>query len=86
MALAFKLVLLKDTAKKSRSLVGDVEINTSEMFFPQIEAESLQQNDKWLLQWYRVVGIKSLSSLSFDTPIYKILAVCASTLHWLSNL
>lgn len=86
MALTFKLVLLKDTAKKSRSLVGDVEIKISEMFFPQTEAESLQQNDKWLLQWYRVLGIKSLSSLNFDTPIYKILAICASTLHRLSSL
>lgn len=65
---------------------SDVEIKIPAMFFLQVESEHLQQNAKWLLQWYRVLGIKSVFLLSFHLPIYKILAVCATALHWLSNL
>lgn len=87
LALSFKGVLLRDRKKPGLWLVAwksDVDIKIPAMFLLQIESEHLQQNDKWLLQWYGVLGFKSAFLLSFDVPIYNILAVRASASHWLS--
>ena len=69
LALSFKVALLRDRKKPGLWLVtwkSDVEIKIPAMFFPQIESEHLQQNYKWLLQQYRVLGIKSAFLFSFS--------------------
>lgn len=87
MALSFKVVLLRDRKNPGFWLVtwkSVVDVKIPAVFLLQIESEHLQQNDKWLLQWYRVLGFKSAFLLTFDLLIYQILAVRASGLHWLS--
>lgn len=63
-----------------------MEIKIPAVLCLQTEAECVQQQDKRLLQWCRVLEMKSLGLLHFESPVYKNLAPRTSALHWLSNL
>lgn len=65
---------------------ADMKIKIPAVLCLQTEAERVQQQDKRLLQWCRVLEMKALGLLHFESPVYKILAPRTSALHWLSNL
>lgn len=87
--LSFKVALPRDRKKTGLWLVtwkADMEIKIPAALCLQTEAERVQQQGKRLLQWCRVLEMKSLGLLHFESPVYKILAPRTSALHWLSNL